>query len=113
MKKVLTKRVFVGLAVVALSTLALAQQVQKMLELTINGTPVAEKAVLIGGKTYVPLSSLKQFGFNGTQTGNTLALSAPKSASSGGSNQLAALEGCVGETLFNGRANAPRGNVTG
>lgn len=96
------KRVLVVLGLAILPTLALAQQVQRMLSLTINGQAVADKAVVIGGKAYVPVSSLKQYGFSATQTTNALSLTAPKTASSGGATQLAALEGCLNETLFNG-----------
>ena len=102
MKRVFKKRVLVIFGLALLPTLALAQQVQRMLSLSINGQAVADKAVVIGGKAYIPVSSLKQYGFSATQSANALNITAPKSASSGGSNQLAALEGCLNEMLFNG-----------
>jgi hypothetical protein len=96
------KRVAIGLALALLPAFAIAQKVQQMLTLSINGKALADKALVIGGKTYIPVSSLKQFGFTSDQTSKALSLTIPTTSAAGGSNQLAALEGCVNETLFNG-----------
>ena len=60
-------------------------------------------AVTVQGQTYVPLSALKTLGVPYTLSGRTLTLGAPGPATApGGANARAALEGCVGQTLFNG-----------
>ena len=76
--------------------LALAQTISRSLDLRVNGA-AAGKAFVIGGQAYVPVAALKPFNITVTQSGNSLSLGAQ-----GGANQVAALEGCVGETLFNG-----------
>lgn len=95
------------LVLTALASLALAASTR--LSVTVNGRGTTEHAVVIDGRTYVPLSSLKLMGVNAKVTGSTLALtsattssSAGQSPAAGGANQLNALEGCIGETLFNG-----------
>ena len=80
--------------------------------IVVNGQVASKKAMVIDGETYVPLSSLKALGVSGTLKGTTLTLSAAAAAkpaaapaanqTAGGSNQKASLEGCIGETLFNG-----------
>jgi hypothetical protein len=63
---------------------------------------------VVGDKTYVSLAVLKSLGVNSSLKGTTLTLSNSASSSSvpnataGGANQRASLEGCIGETLFNG-----------
>ncbi len=89
------KTFWLGLAL-GVGGLAVAQSIQKTLELRVNGASVG-KAYVIAGQTYVPVNALKAFNLVATQTGNTLSLGA-----AGGSNQVAALEGCLGQTLFNG-----------
>ena len=89
------KKFWLGIAL-GIGGLALAQSIQKTLELRVNGVS-AGKAYVIGGQSYVPVNALKAFNLVATQTGNTLSLGAP-----GGTNQVAALEGCLGQTLFNG-----------
>ena len=70
----------------------------------VNGQVSPDKAIVVSGQTYVPLSALKLLGIPFSLTGSTLTLGAPTAASTapGGSNQRASQEGCVGETLFNG-----------
>ena len=74
----------------------------------VNGQVAPDQAIVVGGKTYVPLSALKLLGVNSSLKGSTLTLGAfPAPSPStgvtpGGANQRASLEGCVGETLFNG-----------
>ncbi|MER3556164.1 MAG: hypothetical protein C4331_17970 [Meiothermus sp.] len=74
--------------------------------LVVNGQAVGEKAIVVGGKTYVPLSVLKGLGVAYSLKGNTLTLgkaAAPAANQTpGGTEQRASLEGCLGETLFNG-----------
>ncbi|SMB82673.1 hypothetical protein [Deinococcus hopiensis] len=73
----------------------------------VNGQSAAKPAVVINGETYVPLSALKRLGITSSLKGNALTLSARGSgtlsgAAPGGANQIAALEGCLNEPLFNG-----------
>lgn len=75
--------------------------------LVVNGQAVGEKAIVVGGKTYVPLSVLKGLGVAYSLKGNTLTLGKAAAAPAanqtpGGAEQRASLEGCLGETLFNG-----------
>lgn len=67
--------------------------------LVVNGQVSSAPAVTVNGQTYVPLSALKTLGIPSTVTGSTLTLGA---VTPGGANQRASLEGCVGDTLFNG-----------
>ncbi|PYE53912.1 hypothetical protein [Deinococcus yavapaiensis] len=70
----------------------------------VNGQVAPDQAIVIGGKTYVPLTALKLLGVSSSLKGSTLTLGAQNAAAiaPGGANQRASLEGCVGETLFNG-----------
>ncbi len=72
--------------------------------LVVNGQVAPAPAIVVNGQTYVPLSALKLLGISNSLKGSTLTLGtgAAPSTSPGGSNQRASLEGCVGETLFNG-----------
>ena len=78
----------------SLTLLALAAQTTY--KLVVNGHN-AGQAIVVGGQTYVPLAALKALGIPSKLAGGTLSL-----GTAGGSNPLAALEGCIGETLFNG-----------
>ncbi len=60
---------------VLLGGLALAQAVQRSLNITINGASSSEKAIVVAGKSYVPISALKSLGVNVTASNTTLALS--------------------------------------
>ncbi|MCL6527259.1 MAG: hypothetical protein K6T57_10295 [Thermaceae bacterium] len=85
------------------TTLVLAQAVQKTYRLLINGKAVSGQAVLVGGKTYVSLEALKAAGVQASLSGTTLSLTLPSTpVAQGGSNQNAAVEGCLNEWLFNG-----------
>lgn len=95
------------LGLAALASLALAATTR--LALTVNGQVAPENAIVVDGKTYVPLSALKRLGVNAKVTGSSLALTTASSAAPpqaptapGGANQIVALEGCLGDTLFNG-----------
>ena len=70
-------------------------------KLVVNGQVSSEQAIVVNGKTYVPLGVLKSFGINAILKGDTLTLSNAQ-GSAGGANQRASLEGCLGEQLFNG-----------
>lgn len=85
------------LALAALGVFALAQAT---LRLTINGTASATPAITVNGKVYVPLESLQKAGMGVSRSGANLSLNFQVAA--GGTNQRASLEGCLGETLFNG-----------
>jgi hypothetical protein len=52
------------------------------------------------GKTYIPLEALQKAGVKATVSKTDIKLELPGFV--GGSNQRASLEGCLGETLFNG-----------
>ncbi|WP_027482230.1 hypothetical protein [Deinococcus pimensis] len=90
------------LALVALGTVALAATTR--LSLVVNGEVSSEKAIVVDGKTYVPVAALRALGVNATTKGATLTLStgAARTAAQGGANQVTALEGCLGQTFFNG-----------
>lgn len=63
----------------------------------------ADKAIVVNGKTYVPLSVLKTLGVNSSLKGTTLTLGeTAANQTPGGTNQRSSLEGCLGVTLFNG-----------
>jgi hypothetical protein len=83
----------------ALAAVGVAQQVTQRYSVTINGKSSSDQAVVLGGKTYYPESVLKALGVSVKRAGNTVALT---SVAAGGANQTAALEGCIGQTLFNG-----------
>lgn len=82
------------------------------LSLVINGRAFSSRAIVVSGKTYVPLDALKATGIRSSQAGTVLSLTLPGAPAgppvastppvAGGANQRVALEGCVGETLFNG-----------
>ncbi|CAM3832516.1 hypothetical protein [Deinococcus frigens] len=90
------------LAFLALATCSMAAA--QSYSLVVNGQPAPVKAIVVNGQTYVPLSALKKLGIPSSLKGTTLTLGtgAAPSTSPGGSNQRASLEGCIGETLFNG-----------
>lgn len=70
----------------------------------VNGQTAPQRAIVVGGVTYVPLSALTLLGVPSTLRGSTLTLGAASASSTlpGGANQKSSLEGCLGETLFNG-----------
>jgi len=86
-----------------LSSLALAATQTATYFLNVNGQPSSLGAATINGVTYVPLETLRQLGISVSISGKTITLGSSKTATSaGGTNQRASLEGCMGETLFNG-----------
>ncbi|GIW34826.1 hypothetical protein [Meiothermus sp.] len=85
------------------TTLALAQAAQKTYRLLINSKAASAPAIVVGGKTYVPLDALRAAGVGVSLSGATLSLTLPSTPTAqGGANQIAALEGCQNEWLFNG-----------
>ncbi len=94
------------ITVFALGTLALAQAA---LRLTVNGQPSALPAMVVNGQTYIPLSALERAGAKVVRASGGLTLTLPGASSvtpgqtvAGGANERVSLEGCIGETLFNG-----------
>lgn len=69
------------------------------LTITVNGKAVPGTTITVGGKTYVPLDALKAGGISSNVSGGNLALG---TGAPGGSTPVAALQGCLNETLFNG-----------
>lgn len=68
--------------------------------LTINGKPAAARAIVVDGRTYVPLAALQAAGATSRLAAGTLALTLP--GAPGGANGRVSVEGCLGEFLFNG-----------
>jgi hypothetical protein len=66
-----------------------------------TGQASATPAITVNGKVYVPLESLQKAGMQVNRSGANLSLSF-QAVAAGGANQRASLEGCLGETLFNG-----------
>ncbi|HWG85835.1 MAG TPA: hypothetical protein VNT60_10185 [Deinococcales bacterium] len=95
-----------SLAIIAAATagLALAQGAQQTLQLIVNGRPAVTRAIIVSGKTYVPLDALNAAGVTSNRSGTTLTLTVPaaQQAAAGGANGVTAVEGCINETLFNG-----------
>ena len=89
------------LALVSVALTGFAVAVGSNYKLVVNGQVSSEQAILVNGKTYVPLGVLKSFGISSSLKGATLTLSNALGAA-GGANQRASLEGCLGEQLFNG-----------
>lgn len=96
-------------ALLLAGSLALAASTD--LALVIDGRAFSSRAISVGGKIYVPLEALRAAGVRDNQAGGVLSLRLPgatavpaaaKPPLAGGANQRVALEGCVGETLFNG-----------
>lgn len=92
----------VPLVLALLSGVALAAPLSY--SVVVNGQAAPQGAIVMGGVTYVPLSALTLLGVPSTLRGNTLTLgtASANSALPGGANQKSSLEGCLGETLFNG-----------
>ncbi len=90
--------VFLG-AALALAGVALAQTVQRSLNLVVAGKSSSSKAIVVQNQTFVPLAVLGALGVKSSLFGDTLTLSG---AVEGGANQIGAVEGCLGQDLFNG-----------
>jgi hypothetical protein len=88
------------LGVLALGTTALAQSISY--KLSINGRSYSSSAIVVKGETFVPLKALQASGVRSSLAGGVLTLTLPGTQATGGANQVAALEGCLNEWLFNG-----------
>jgi hypothetical protein len=85
-----------------LGTIALAQAVTSY-KLNINNKAFSSPAIVVKGETYVPLKVLQAAGVRSSLSGGTLSLTLPNVTNTeGGANQVAALEGCLNEWIFNG-----------
>jgi hypothetical protein len=88
------------LGLLALGSIALAQSISY--RLSINGRSYSSTAIVVRGETYVPLKVLQASGVRSSLAGGVLTLTLPGTQAAGGANQVAALEGCINEWLFNG-----------
>ncbi len=91
----------------AVGAIGVAWAAQQSLKLTINGTASVSPAVVLNGKTYIPLEALLKSGARSSQSAAGLAVTLPGAtaanpAAAGGANARASLEGCINEQLFNG-----------
>ncbi len=93
-----TKILFAGTFVCG--AIVLAQAVSY--NLSINSKAFSSKAIVVKGETYIPLKALQAAGVRSSTMGNNLTLTLPNSTGAGGAVQAAALEGCIGQWLFNG-----------
>ncbi len=84
---------------VALSALVLAQAAQRTYRLVVNGQAQASPAIVVGGKTYVPLEALQKAGAQVSLSGNEVRV---QFIPVGGQEQAMLLEGKKGEWLSNG-----------
>jgi hypothetical protein len=100
------------LVLLGFALLGLAFAADTTLKLTVNGKASSTPAIVVAGKTYLPLDSLEKAGVKVVRSNGALAVTVPGSSflastqpstqASGGSNEKASLEGCIGEQLFNG-----------
>jgi hypothetical protein len=88
------------LGLLALGSIALAQSIAY--KLSINGKSYSSTAIVVRGETFVPLKALQAAGVRSSLAGGVLTLTLPGAKATGGANQVAALEGCINEWLFNG-----------
>jgi len=78
---------------------ATAVAIQAGLKLTINGKLVPGEPITVKGQTYIPVSAIKAAGGTIESKEGIMSISFQVA---GGANQVAALEGKVGDWLFNG-----------
>lgn len=83
----------------SLAALAIGQAITGNMKLNINGKAVAGQTLVSKGQVYVPLSALRSAGVTASAKSGTLFLGL---APAGGANQVQALEGKIGDWLFNG-----------
>lgn len=95
-------------AALTLGAAALTAALAAESQIQVNGRVVPGSAVVLNGQTYVPVSALTAAGFRVNTAGGVLSIrTAPPGPAAvgtvpGGSQPLTALEGCLGQTLFNG-----------
>lgn len=93
--------------IIIAALLAAVALAQASIKLIVNGQPSTLPAITVNGATYIPLSALERAGAKVVRSPNGLTLTLPGGSSAipvsaGGANQRVSLEGCIGETLFNG-----------
>ena len=92
-----SKLIFISLALLATAIAA-----DTSLKLTINGKPALTPALVVNGKTYLPLEALQAAGVKVVRSSAGLSVILHNATATGGANARPSLEGCLGETLFNG-----------
>jgi len=98
-----TRRLLSLLALAGLASISAVAVARVSLTLKINGRTAADAPIVVKGKTYVSLDSLKAAGATARVNGGTLELTLPSSGSAdGGANQQNGVEGKIGTWLFNG-----------
>ena len=88
-------------AMAGFGLLGLAFAADTTLKLSINGKASSTPAIVVAGKTYLPLDALEKAGLKVVRSNGALAVTLP-GAVTGGANERVSLEGCLGEQLFNG-----------
>ncbi len=91
-------KLLVGMGIF-LSALVLAQAAPKTYRLIVNGQAQSTPAIVVNGKTYVPLEALQKAGAQASLQGNELRV---QFIPVGGQQQATLLEGKKGEWLSNG-----------
>lgn len=91
-RKLLAVAILAGVTALALAAVA------AKLSISINGKAVPGKTTTVNGETYVPLSALKAAGASASIKNGVLAITFVP----GGANQVGALEGKIGDWLFDG-----------
>lgn len=91
-------KLLVGMGIF-LSALVLAQAAPKTYRLIVNGQAQSTPAIVVGGKTYVPLEALQKAGAQASLQGGELRV---QFIPVGGREQALLLEGKKGEWLSNG-----------
>lgn len=91
-------KLLVGMGIF-LSTLVLAQAAQRTYRLVVNGQAQTTPAIVVNGKTYVPLEALQKAGAQASLQGGELRV---QFIPVGGQQQALLLEGKKGEWLSNG-----------
>ncbi|MFN3267424.1 MAG: hypothetical protein ACK41E_11370 [Deinococcales bacterium] len=101
MKKELRGAVFgIGLT---LGALALAQSVQRTLNVLVNGQPNPDKAIVVNNTSYIPARVLRNFGVTVTAQGNNLLLNGSSTgAGTGSSSTGSSSAGAAGTTQLAG-----------
>jgi hypothetical protein len=94
------KRVTALLIVSSCATGFVAWAVSSGFDLSINNKTYTARAIVQNSKTYIPLEALQKAGVKAVISKAAVKLELPGFV--GGANQRASLEGCLGETLFNG-----------
>lgn len=85
----------IAVAFALFSALALAATTYT---LQLDGKPIPGSAIVQGGKTYISADALKAAGLSVSVKGNVVQLITV----AGGANQVAAVQGCLNQQLFNG-----------